>query len=193
MARPMMASDFREHRLMLSIYHCQFFSLLFSYCKALVYYFPPLSWWRKLYFYFIVELTQDLILHFLQELMIAWGSCTMAPGNGFFHLQRKSLYRKDWIYWINNVIIDWFKCHGLILNLKISNTRLLGWWSIDEGSREEQARLFHQADSGLVLFYFYYCICKCTICKCYKCTLFAYVIGWQIIPPPPLPSPSPFF
>lgn len=30
--------------------------------------------------------------------------------------------------------------------------RLLGWWSIDEGSREEQARLYHDA-SGLV-FYF---------------------------------------
>ncbi|KAK7822115.1 kinesin-like protein kin-7d [Quercus suber] len=27
-------------------------------------------------------------------------------------------------------------------------SRLLGWWSIDEGSREEQARLFHQGDSG---------------------------------------------
>ncbi|XP_050257357.1 uncharacterized protein LOC126702636 [Quercus robur] len=27
-------------------------------------------------------------------------------------------------------------------------SRLLGWWSIDEGSREEQARLFHQGASG---------------------------------------------
>ncbi|XP_021905543.1 uncharacterized protein LOC110820399 [Carica papaya] len=29
-------------------------------------------------------------------------------------------------------------------------SRLLGWWSIDEGSREEQARLFHEGSSGLV-------------------------------------------
>uniref|UniRef100_A0A5B7AGU0 RING-type domain-containing protein n=1 Tax=Davidia involucrata TaxID=16924 RepID=A0A5B7AGU0_DAVIN len=27
-------------------------------------------------------------------------------------------------------------------------SRLLGWWSIDEGSREEQARLFHNGSSG---------------------------------------------
>lgn len=27
-------------------------------------------------------------------------------------------------------------------------SRLLGWWSIDEGSREEQARLFHEGSSG---------------------------------------------
>ncbi|KAA8541164.1 hypothetical protein F0562_025090 [Nyssa sinensis] len=27
-------------------------------------------------------------------------------------------------------------------------SRLLGWWSIDEGSREEQARIFHNASSG---------------------------------------------
>ncbi|PON86516.1 Transmembrane Fragile-X-F-associated protein [Trema orientale] len=27
-------------------------------------------------------------------------------------------------------------------------SRLLGWWSIDEGSREEQARLFHEGASG---------------------------------------------
>jgi hypothetical protein len=27
-------------------------------------------------------------------------------------------------------------------------SRLLGWWSIDEGSREEQARLLHQGSSG---------------------------------------------
>ncbi|KAK9278709.1 hypothetical protein L1049_028284 [Liquidambar formosana] len=27
-------------------------------------------------------------------------------------------------------------------------SRLLGWWSIDEGSREEQARLFYDGDSG---------------------------------------------
>ncbi|KAF6168932.1 hypothetical protein GIB67_038429 [Kingdonia uniflora] len=27
-------------------------------------------------------------------------------------------------------------------------SRLLGWWSIDEGSREEQARLYHSGDSG---------------------------------------------
>ncbi|KAM7479733.1 hypothetical protein LguiA_027946 [Lonicera macranthoides] len=27
-------------------------------------------------------------------------------------------------------------------------SRLLGWWSIDEGSREEQARLFHDAAAG---------------------------------------------
>jgi len=26
--------------------------------------------------------------------------------------------------------------------------RLLGWWSIDEGSREEQARLYSAGDSG---------------------------------------------
>jgi len=28
--------------------------------------------------------------------------------------------------------------------------RLLGWWSIDEGSREEQARLYFDQESGLV-------------------------------------------
>lgn len=28
--------------------------------------------------------------------------------------------------------------------------RLLGWWSIDEGSREEQARLFSAGSSGSV-------------------------------------------
>ena len=28
--------------------------------------------------------------------------------------------------------------------------RLLGWWSIDEGSREEQARLYMDGESGLV-------------------------------------------
>lgn len=27
-------------------------------------------------------------------------------------------------------------------------SRLLGWWSIDEGSREEQARLYHEGSSG---------------------------------------------
>ncbi|KAJ7978831.1 Transmembrane Fragile-X-F-associated protein [Quillaja saponaria] len=32
-----------------------------------------------------------------------------------------------------------FFCHG---------SRLLGWWSIDEGSREEQARLFQEGASG---------------------------------------------
>ncbi|KAJ6765094.1 TRANSMEMBRANE FRAGILE-X-F-ASSOCIATED PROTEIN [Salix koriyanagi] len=28
-------------------------------------------------------------------------------------------------------------------------SRLLGWWSIDEGSQEEQARLYHGGDAGL--------------------------------------------
>ncbi|XP_027329445.1 uncharacterized protein LOC113845928 isoform X8 [Abrus precatorius] len=28
-------------------------------------------------------------------------------------------------------------------------SRLLGWWSIDEGSREEQARLYHEGASGM--------------------------------------------
>ena len=82
----MMVSDFREHLLVLRIYHCHFFSHLFSYCKALVYYLLPLGWWRKLYCYFIVELAQDHILDFLQELMTAWHTCTMVPGNDFFHL-----------------------------------------------------------------------------------------------------------
>ncbi|KAF9671415.1 hypothetical protein SADUNF_Sadunf12G0045300 [Salix dunnii] len=33
-------------------------------------------------------------------------------------------------------------------------SRLLGWWSIDEGSLEEQARLYHGVDAGLVYHYF---------------------------------------
>ncbi|RVW45553.1 hypothetical protein CK203_034909 [Vitis vinifera] len=32
-------------------------------------------------------------------------------------------------------------------------SRLLGWWSIDEGSREEQARLYYAGASGLVFLY----------------------------------------
>jgi hypothetical protein len=84
-------SDFREHLLMLGIYHCQFFSLLFSYCKVQVSYLLLLGWWRKLYFYFIVELAQDYIFDFLQELMTASGSCTMVPGNDFFPLPLKNL------------------------------------------------------------------------------------------------------
>lgn len=33
-------------------------------------------------------------------------------------------------------------------DLTIHGVRLLGWWSIDEGSREEQARLYHEGASG---------------------------------------------
>jgi len=33
-------------------------------------------------------------------------------------------------------------------DLTIHGIRLLGWWSIDEGSREEQARLYHEGASG---------------------------------------------
>jgi hypothetical protein len=29
--------------------------------------------------------------------------------------------------------------------------RLLGWWSIDEGSKEEQARLFYTESNGYII------------------------------------------
>ena len=38
------------------------------------------------------------------------------------------------------------------LILSVCKFRLLGWWSIDEGSREEQAGLYHDGASGLVYF-----------------------------------------
>ena len=32
--------------------------------------------------------------------------------------------------------------------------RLLGWWSIDEGSKEEQARLFYTESNGYIIIEF---------------------------------------
>lgn len=77
-------SNFREPQNVLDISHFLFYSLLFFYYKVLVYYLLHLGWWRKLYFYCVVELAQEYILDFLLEHTIAWGFCTMVPGNKFF-------------------------------------------------------------------------------------------------------------
>ena len=42
----------------------------------------------------------------------------------------------------------------------IFTSRLLGWWSIDEENREEQARLFHDEVSGYALFYLHLKVLK---------------------------------
>ena len=61
--------------------------------------------------------------------MIAWVSCTMVPGDNQVCLfPQKSLVH-------NSTRCSYF-------------LRLLGWWSIDEGSREEQARLYFDQESG---------------------------------------------
>lgn len=77
-------SNFREPQNVLDISHFRFYSLLFFYYKVLVYFLLHLGWWRKLYFYCVVELAQEYILDFLLEHTIAWGFCTMVPGNKVF-------------------------------------------------------------------------------------------------------------
>ncbi|GLT76515.1 hypothetical protein SLA2020_481680 [Shorea laevis] len=45
----------------------------------------------------------------------------------------------------------YFRCSSKVhdcLGFWHHGSRLLGWWSIDEGSREEQARLYHEGASG---------------------------------------------
>lgn len=132
---------FREHLLLLYIYLFRFFSLLFSYCKVLVCCYLCLNLLRNLFFFYEVDLAEEYILDFPQELMIAWGSCTMVLGNesSIVIIVRENIRLKV-------CCLAWFK--NLSLHLTFCGIRFLGWWSIDEGSREEQARLYHEGASG---------------------------------------------
>ena len=88
---------FREHLLLLEISQFQFFFHLFSYFKALGFCFLHQGWLRKLFFYYIMELGQEDILHILLELMIALGSCTMVPGNDFYFPPVGNFRRARWL------------------------------------------------------------------------------------------------
>jgi hypothetical protein len=79
---------FREDLLVLEIYHFWFFSLHFSYFKELVYCLLLLSWQKSLFFYCGAKLAQEDILDFPQELMTAWGSCIMVPGNHYLSIRK---------------------------------------------------------------------------------------------------------
>uniref|UniRef100_M4DJ79 RING-type domain-containing protein n=1 Tax=Brassica campestris TaxID=3711 RepID=M4DJ79_BRACM len=43
---------------------------------------------------------------------------------------------------------EWFNLQNIYILTKLYLLRLLGWWSIDEGNREEQARLYIDGESG---------------------------------------------
>ena len=45
-------------------------------------------------------------------------------------------------------LLNWFG--EFVIACALSVNRLLGWWSIDEGSREEEARLYFAGSAGLV-------------------------------------------
>lgn len=94
----------------------------------------------------MVKLVSEAILGYLRSFVILSVSCITGQGNdskvklcnfwSFRALYRSTHFRVlvslCWSYWY----------------------RFLGWWSIDEGSREEQARLYYAGTSGLV-----FCCC----------------------------------
>lgn len=74
-------SYFRGHLPVLNIFHFQYFSLHFFYCKVLASCLLCLDWWRNLFYYYVLELTLDDIFRCLQKYVNALVTCTMAPGN----------------------------------------------------------------------------------------------------------------
>jgi len=85
---------------------------------------------------------------FLQKFVIVLHSCTMVPGDDDDN---------------SNLSLSLCLCEESQTDYKVAfllfllfQNRLLGWWSIDEGSREEQARLLHDGSSGYVSFFLFF-------------------------------------
>ena len=76
---------------------------------------------------------------------IYWGQILI--GGDKSNLGSKFSKTKLWSCWITNDHMHWLCCNYIWI-LTIHAIRLLGWWSIDEGSREEHARLYHEGAIG---------------------------------------------
>lgn len=85
-------------------------------------------------FYYVWGPVQEDILFFLLEHVTALGICTMVLGKNQVNIKR---FNKKMS-----------KNQNLKLNYSPCFFRLLGWWSIDKESQEEQARLYHDGASG---------------------------------------------
>lgn len=77
-------SHFREPHLVLGIFQFHFSLLLYFCCKELGSCLHYIDWWRKLFFYYIVQLVQKDTLQYLPKFAVILVSCTMGQGNAYF-------------------------------------------------------------------------------------------------------------
>ena len=126
--------DFREPQLELDTSLFQLSFLLFYCCKEQGFCLLFTDLLRELFFYCEVEQVQEDILQYPQRSVIVLSSCSMVQGNCF----------KIWT--IPDIVMP-LLTFCILVNF---DNRMLGWWSIDEGSRKEQAQLYYAEASGLV-------------------------------------------
>lgn len=99
---------------------------------------PCIDFLRKSRFYYMMEWKLEVVLDYQQLLMTIWDFFAVDLGN-------ECVLSK-----INLFFFFFFKPCTVSTFCGCFYIRLLGWWSIDEGSREEQARLYFAQESGWV-------------------------------------------
>lgn len=91
------------------------------------------------------------ILQFHQQLMIVLLFYIMAQGdNSLVSLSYEDCSNFLYLCWLHGHYILIIVCYPYSTCFYC---RLLGWWSIDEGSKEEEARLFQDGLTGYVSLY----------------------------------------